>query len=351
MLIRVLSVPFGHVYVDHLSHPDVDGVVRLPDPEVPGRADAAQWWPPPSLEADWVREHADEFDVCHVHFGFDARTGEQLQDWLDALRSCGKPLVYTVHDLRNPHHADSAAHDAHLDVLVPSADALLTLTPGAAAVVRDRWGRDATVLPHPHIVDEPMLSRARPPHDGYVVGVHLKSLRASMDPMPVIDVLAKMGSALPDLQLRVDAHTDVMTPGYDRHDPDVAFRLRSLHDAGLLDLHVHDFFSDKELWTYFQGLDLSVLPYRFGTHSGWLEACYDLGTAVLASDCGFYAEQRPCLLYRLGPDGLDAASLEAAVRTAYDKRPAWRAEPEQRREERLAVARTHRAIYSRVLGR
>jgi len=200
-------------------------------------------------------------------------------------------------------------------------------------------------------VDEPMLSRARPPHDGYVVGVHLKSLRASMDPMPVIDVLAKMGSAFPDLQLRVDAHTDVMTPGYDRHDPDVAFRLRSLHDAGLLDLHVHDFFSDKELWTYFQGLDLSVLPYRFGTHSGWLEACYDLGTAVLASDCGFYAEQRPCLLYRLGPDGLDAASLEAAVRTAYDERPAWRAEPEQRREERLAVARTHRAIYSRVLGR
>jgi hypothetical protein len=24
------------------------------------------------LSAEWVREHANEFDVAHVHFGFDA---------------------------------------------------------------------------------------------------------------------------------------------------------------------------------------------------------------------------------------------------------------------------------------
>ena len=34
---------------------------------------------------------------------------------------------------------------------------------------------------------------------------------------------------------------------------------------------------DDELWDYLQSLDVSVLPYRFGTHSGWLEACHDLG--------------------------------------------------------------------------
>ena len=129
--------------------------------------------------------------------------------------------------------------------------------------------------------------------------MHLKSLRASMDPLPVCRVLAKAVPQLPGAGLRVDAHTDVLTPGFARHDPEVAFRVRTLADAGLLELHVHDFFPDAELWDYFQGLDLSVLPYRFGTHSGWLEACYDLGTPVLVSDCGFYAEQRPCLTYRL----------------------------------------------------
>ena len=57
-----------------------------------------------------------------------------------------------------------------------------------------------------------------------------------------------------------------------------------------------------------------MLPYRFGTHSGWLEACYDLGTAVVAPSCGFYAEQQPCVTYRHDEDGLDADSLAAAVR-------------------------------------
>ena len=51
---------------------------------------------------------------------------------------------------------------------------------------------------------------------------------------------------------------------------------------------------------------MSVLPYRFGTHSGWLEACVDLGTAVVAPSCGFYAEQQPVHSYRHDEDGLDA---------------------------------------------
>jgi hypothetical protein len=180
--------------------------------------------------------------------------------------------------------------------------------------------------------------------------VHLKSLRASLDPLPVVEVLAKVLPQLPGVRLRVDAHTDVMTPGYERHDPDVAFRVRSLANAGLVDLHVHDYFTDDELWDYFQCLDLSVLPYRFGTHSGWLEACYDLGTPVLVSDCGFYVQQRPCYSYRRGPDGLDEAELEAAVRTAYQQRPTWRADPQTRRLERAAIAATHRDIFRRVLG-
>jgi glycosyltransferase involved in cell wall biosynthesis len=352
MHIRLLSVPSGHVYVDHLDDPTTDDVVvRLPDPALPGRAAGAPWWPPVALEAQWVLDHAGEFDVFHVHFGFDARTPEQLVDLVEALRRTGTPLVYTVHDLRNPHHWDRSAHDAHLDVLVPAADSLVTLTAGAAAEIEQRWGRQATVLPHPHVVEEPTLSRPRPARDEYVVGVHFKSLRASMDPLPVVEVLAKVVPQLSHARLRVDVHTDVMTPGFERHDPAVAFRVQSLADAGLVDLHVHDFFTNDELWGYFQDLDLSVLPYRFGTHSGWLEACYDLGTPVLVSDCGFYAEQRPCLSYRLGPDGLDDAGLEAAVRTAYDERPAWRADPDARRTERAQIATAHRDIYRRVLDR
>ena len=76
-----------------------------------------------------------------------------------------------------------------------------------------------------------------------------------------------------------------------------------------------------ELWEYLNAIDVSVLPYRFGTHSGWLEACFDLGTAVVAPSCGFYAEQRPCVIYRHDETGLDAASLAGAVRSAYAQAP------------------------------
>ena len=142
---------------------------RLPDPVVSPHRPQSQWWPTPALEADWVLDHRDEFDLFHLHFGFDARRPDQLADLTAALRTTGKPFLYTVHDLRNPHHDTRDLHDEQLDVLVPAADELVTLTHGAAREIERRWGRAARVLPHPHVVEEPTQSRLRPEHDGFVV--------------------------------------------------------------------------------------------------------------------------------------------------------------------------------------
>ncbi|MFM6851231.1 MAG: glycosyltransferase family 1 protein [Terrabacter sp.] len=350
----IASVPSGHVYVRHLSAPDGDpAVTRLPDPKPRADVPDAQWWPPRMLEAGWVDSHADEFDLMHVHFGFDAVSPADLGELVASLRRHGKPLVLTVHDLRNPHHVEPALHDAQLGVLVEAADAVLTLTRGAAAEIRARWGREAVVVPHPHVVEQQRAARPREPHDGFVIGVHVKSLRAGMDPLPVIDEIVAVLHDLPGARLRVDAHTDVMTPGYDRHAPDLAARLHRLEAAGLVELHVHDYFTDDELWDYLQSLDVSVLPYRFGTHSGWLEACYDLGTIVAAPDCGYYADQRPCLTYAApagGRAGSGAPALGDVLRWAFVERPQWRADPGDRRRERAEIARVHAQVYSGVLA-
>jgi Glycosyltransferase Family 4 len=330
--IRIASVPGDHVYVRRLSDPDgEDDVVRLPDPPVPG-AEPGRWWPPPMLEPSWVTAHAGDFDVFHVHFGYDDRTPAQLAALVAALRAQRRPLVVTVHDLRNPHHADPAAHDLALDVLVPAADAVLTLTPGAAAEIARRWGRDAVVVPHPHVVDGGRLAAPRPPHRGFLVGLHAKSVRANSDPVPVARALAGAVAELPGARLQVDAHDD-------ERGRSVAAALPGV------DVRVHPRFSDDALWDHLAGLDVSVLPYRFGTHSGWLEACHDLGTTVVAPDCGFYAQQGPCLTYAAG----DAASLTAAVAEAYRTRPAWRADPAARRRQRSFIAATHAAVYRDVL--
>lgn len=350
-VIRVASVPASHVYVRHLEPVRGPGqVVRLvdPDPDVPDPA-PGQWWPPTMLSPRWISEHADEFDVFHIHFGFDALSAQQLGDVVRELRRVGKPLVYTLHDLRNPHHETPGAHDAHLDQLVPNAAALVTLTPGAAEVVTRRWGRTAQVLPHPHVVEPERMRVDRPTHAGFVIGLHAKSVRPSMASVPVLTELLPLVDELPDLRIRVDVHHDVFDEGGARHE--AALRKFLLEHAAedRLELHVHDCFTDDELWDYLQGLDVSVLPYRFGTHSGWLEACYDLGTPVVVPDCGFMSEQRPCAVYHHDSTGLDGPSLRDAVRRIHDERPFWRASVAARIAERDAVARAHASLYRAIL--
>lgn len=350
--IRVASVPASHVYVRHLADPDGDDrVVRLADiAPADGRTVPGGWWPPAMLDPDWITAHRDTFDVFHVHFGFDAKTPEQLTDVAHALAAAGIPLVVTVHDLRNPHHAEPALHDAQLGVLVEHAAAVVTLTPGAAREIKRRWGRDATVLAHPHVVDWATMTRARPAHAGFVVGLHAKSLRANMDVAGVAAVLADAVQDLPGARLRLNVHHEVFEPGTHYYDPHTGTALRRLAgDRDAVELREHDYFSDAELWTYLASLDVSVLPYRFGTHSGWLEACVDLGTAVIAPTCGFYADQQPIHAYTHDERGLDADSLVRAVRAAYRQRPAPRSDPDARREQRRALSAAHAAIYTRVL--
>jgi glycosyl transferase family 4 len=344
-VVTVASVPANHVYVRHLGRAG-DRVRRLEDPRPAADSPPGVWWPPRMLDARWVDRHAGAFDVFHVHFGFDAVTPRDLADLVAALRDHGKPLVYTVHDLRNPHHREPELHNAQIDVLIRAADELITLTNGAADEVARRWGRRPVVLPHPHVVDDPWRSRPREHREEFVVGVHAKSLRASMSPGPVIAGLADIVREIPGGRLRVNIHRDVFTPGTANHDAELVAALTGYADRGELDLRVHDCFTDDELWEYFLGLDVSVLPYRFGTHSGWLEACHDLGTVVVVPQVGYMAEQRPCLTYRPG----DRRSLRRAVLHAFRDRPTWRAAAHDRERERDRLAAAHRRLYERSLN-
>lgn len=274
---------------------------------------------------------------------------------------CAPPVVpsstpCTTSATRNPHHVSRGEHDRQLDVLVPAADALITLTSGAADEIEARWGRRPTVIPHPHVVDIDTMRavaaarRARPQRSGFRVGVHIKSLRASMAPARVIEALVDAVAALPGATLQVDGHTDVLTEEGERHDATLTRMLRDREARGLLELRIHDFFSDDELWSYLSSLDVSVLPYRFGTHSGWLEACRDLGTAVVAPSCGYYRDQGPVCEYFHDEERFEAASLTAALARAHaDPRPVAAGIPE-RLAERAAIEHAHDRLYRAVLA-
>jgi len=305
------------------------------------------------LDPEWAA--SADFDLFHLHFGFDACDPARLRELVEVLRARRAPFVYTVHDLRNPHHRDRAAHDAQLDVLVPAADALVTLTRGAADEIARRWGREALVVPHPHVVDLPTMARMQRERETrtgapFRVGLHVKSLRASMDPLVLLPTLVETVNALPDAVLQVNAHRDVLDDDGARRDAALATYLREQADRGHLDLRVHDYLSDEDLWAYLGSLDVSVLPYRFGTHSGWLEACRDLGTTVVAPTCGYFADQGPVLTYGHDERGFDPASLEAALREAWTSRPRYGASVAERRAQRAEVAAAHDALYRGLLG-
>jgi glycosyltransferase involved in cell wall biosynthesis len=351
--IRVASVPADHPYVRHLGRPDSDEVERLSDRRAPGQRG---WWPPRMLEPEWVEENASGFDLFHVQFGFDGRHPEQLAELCELLRGLGKPLVYTVHDLRNPNHETAKLHAEQMEVLIEAAAAVVTLTDEAGEILEARYGRSAVVIPHPHVVPLAVLERPFPT-EGRVdgpprVGVHLKSLRANMLGVELLEALSPLTrEATRRVRLQINLHEEIWDPQAPGFRADLRCLLERERSRGRIDLRIHPYFDDAQLYEYLRSLDVAILPYRFGTHSGWLEACRDLGTAVVAPSCGCYRAQGATAIYRLDEErGLDPKSLHEAVLAAASAKPRPLALA-YRRRQRERIADAHLRLYQELLGR
>lgn len=354
----VQMVPAGHPYCRNVLPPDhAPRYSVLPDPPVPG-APAGQWWPPRALDPAWLREHIP--DVLHVHFGFDSVGPHQLQEVVEVLRQAGSALVLTVHDLHNPHFADRTRHLAQLDVLVPAATEVLTLTEEAAAEITARWGRTATVVPHPHIVplDRIPQGPARPvsPPSGpgakaadreVVIGVHAKDLRANVDPFSALPGVAEAVRRLEDRGVSARVRVDVR----DRTQDGAALdRLRRECAAYGFGLWEHGRLDDEELFADLRSLDVTVLPYAFGTHSGWLEMCRDLGVPVAVPDLGCFAGQSAGEGVETFVHGDDAALADAVLALLERRHRIRPVDPAVRLAQRRAVASAHERLYARALG-
>ncbi|MET0699332.1 MAG: hypothetical protein ABWY93_06670 [Mycobacterium sp.] len=341
-MLTVASIPAAHPYVSSVV--DARAVTLLPDPVPPGATAPGQWWPPRLLEPEYLRGRLDEIDVVHVHFGFDSHSPEQLATVVDVLAERRTPLIVTVHDLQNPHFTDQSAHAARLDVLLPAATTVITLTDGAAAEIGRRWDRQAVVLPHPHVLPLGVVGARRRERANPVVGIHAKNLRANVDPWPLLDQLIDQPAT--DRCLRLDLDDEVLRAP--RAAEAAAQRLDRYRRAGV-DVRVHRRFTDQELADYLTEIDVLVLPYRHGTHSGWVEACHDAGVRAVVPDCGYFHRQHHDPVFGYGTGYFDTGSLVKAVETVVrSARASTAADPDRQRrraEERQQVRETTTRLY------
>jgi beta-1,4-mannosyltransferase len=293
-------------------------------------------------------------------------------------------VVWTAHDLRNPHTADADRDDPYLEVLADRADAVLTLTASAAAELRDRFGRTATVIPHgpllpadtarwlrtwatgraaagplagedptrgdpaggdptpggdPTDADPPGTEQLPPRADDVVtVLLHAKSLRRNLDVLGCVAAMAALPDDVPvRLLLSLHDEPEVRRTIPDRLPPNVT-------------AWWHPPLEHATLAAAIAGADALLLPYRWGTHSGLLELALDVGTPVLASDAGAFADQGPVRTFPVIAEGVEVAGLAAALRDAADGRlppaPSW--------ADREAAAQRfleeHRRTYREVLA-
>ena len=329
--LRVASVPAGHPYVRGIT-PSTPGVRVLPDP-IPAGRPPGQWWPPVVLTEDWLR--AERPDVLHVHFGYESLTVDEVARVLTVVRELRIGLVVTVHDLANPQLTDQTRHQQQLALLLAAADEVVTLTDGAARLIAAEHDRQATVLPHPTLLDHPAPVPAAPPAG---IGLHLKSLRAGTDLGAVADVVA-VAAELGEV-CTMSVHPGVRGPL-------TAYAARS---------HVrwweHQPLTEAELERWLVTLGVLVLPYAHGTHSGLLELCRDLGVPVAVPNIGQHADQQPdpALLASWPPGDREAlrAALARLLAGRDRVRPADRA---TRLAERQAVAERHARLWRDVARR
>ncbi len=352
--LQVATLPGHGLYARHLSHPEgVDGVHR---PTV-GLLGAARRHG--SFDVRWLTTHLDSVDVVHVlgpPAGSGPEAGASLSAAIDAVRGSGTPLVVTAYHLSDPTGVDPMGYADRLSELIRAADAVITLTPPAAAEIRQRWAVEALVLPHPHAVDfvRMRVARSSRPSGRRLVGTHLGSLRMPGDAVDFVDALARAVQLTSGAELRVHLHSSVADPDAEAYAPSAVRRIDQLVRRAGGVVARHRPLTEARLWDHLFGLDVSVVPGLFGSHSIWPEACADLGTQVVLPASAHAAAQRPEPGFTTTFEAhreVDhtAEALAAALQTARGHDGVTRSDPQQRWAERVELCEQHRRLYERLL--
>ena len=242
----------------------------------------------------------------------------RLLGQLQAFRSAGGRVVYTVHNL-DPHEEPGPADRWAAGRLIGLADAVHVHDASTAEALAGRYGRRAgvAVIPHGHYLD------------AYPNTISRDEARRSLGLPPQAFVFVTLGLLRPYKGLeellpafkRVSKPDDVLLLA-GKPEPDVyAQTLAQLAGDDSRILLAPRFVPQDEVQTYLNAADVCVLPYRQITTSGAALLAFSFGLPVIAPAIGAFrsliAGRRGILYEPADPGGLGRA-LEQARATGWD---------------------------------
>jgi len=323
----------------------------------PAESPAGEW------DDDAGADPMAHVDVAHVHFGYDYLAPESAQNVVDHLAVYGVPMVLTVHDIVYPEDGDPLPHRGDTATLVEAAAQVVTLTEVAAQELWVRWGVDAVVVPHPRLLSEPEISTAvraskhlRPAGDA-IVGVLLERMGENIEGPELLDQLAAVATGWQNCHLRIvveaQAWRDACGEDGVHGDSHTVAELAAEGAWKSVRLARYEALDLGPVLAEFAALDVCVLPYRFATHSTWLELCRDLGVAPVFPSVGFLREQWFDRSEPAGHSGevydpRDPGSLAWAVGTALGERRA--VPPRVEGADPRTVMSAHARVYRDAAG-
>ena len=255
----IASVPANHVYVRHLA-PE-DGRARCgcptPTPTGPtGRRRAALVAAGHARPDVGRRPTTSTSSTCTSASTPAPRAARRAGRRAATPRQAASSSPCTTCATRTTRTA--SLHDRQLDVLVPAADALITLTPGAAAEIAPALGPrgDGAAAParrRPATMRGVAATPAPRRATGAVPGraAREEPARQHGPAAPSCPTWWTRSATLPGAVLQVNGHRDVLDDGRRaarRRRWPTACGGRAA--AGDLELHVHDFLADDDLWAY-----------------------------------------------------------------------------------------------------
>lgn len=243
---------------------------------------------PRDLTLAWLLNHRpwDWFDVVHLHH-LDYEPISRLTSVLAECRRAAKRVVFTAHDV-TPVFGARVTHHRRLRVLAEHGVPFVCLTAAAESEVRRRFGARITLIPHGYVVEPSTTVRTVPRPAGPTRFLLYGSLRANRDVELVLHCW-RFARHLRDTSL----HLLLRAPSRAGLAEDAAaWRAIREHSADpRLLVDVLPFPSDDDVTDGLMGADCLVLPYRWASHSGQLEAAFDTGLLPVAARTGFLSEQ------------------------------------------------------------